>query len=495
MAITTKARAKGLLRDARALLADKTLPKDVHDALGAVATALKKKWSDLETEAKDSQADAQGDQAKTDAKTADTQEALSHRDTESLLRAALRAESQDKYRYVVDVYDTWFVYSEEDAGGSFKRSFVIDDQGQVTLGEPQQVIPTIVYIPVAEALRALEGPTAAPVQEATPTGAQEIVGEIVPLVEGKAGKSGTVPVKVIAPGWGSSGYYSPEVLKRDGPKAFPAGTQMYWNHATPTEEAQRPEGDLSNLAAVLTATPTYQENGAAGPGLYSEAKVFAPFAEALGELAPHIGVSIRGQGIVKAGEADGRKGLIVEKLLTGRSVDFVTQPGAGGQVLSLFEAARGARVQEGRGNPDPTEGEGMNEQEAGQLRESNRQLAEENKRLAEALLLREARDLAAGELGRMEMPEMTRARLTEVLASRPVLKDGKLDVDATKARIAEAAKDELAYLAGVTGSGRIAGMGSQPAGAANAVEAGGKLEAAMLKLGLSESAAKTAAGR
>lgn len=487
MATTTKARAKGLLRDAKALLADKTLPEDLHKALGAVQTALKKKWADLEAEAKD----AQGDQAETDAATADTQEAdLSHGSIRNLLSAALRAQNPQDYAWVEDVYDSWFVYSSEDDGRHYQRSYVIDDKGIVTMGEPLAVLPTTVYVPVSEAGRAMTLP--APVQES----GQELIGEIVPLLE-KA-KNGTVPIKVISPGWGSSGFYSPDVLKRDGAKAFPAGTQMFWNHATPTQEAERPEGDLSNLAAVLASTPVYNENGAAGPGLYSEAKVFAPFADALDELAPHIGVSIRGQGIVKAGEADGRKGLIVEKLLPGRSVDFVTQPGAGGQVLSLFEAARGTGT---RPAPTPTnqEGEGMDEQTllskqaARQLQESNQQLTAENRRLAEALLLREARDVAAAELARIEMPDMTRARLTEVLAARPTLKDGKLDQDAYKALIAEAAKDELAYLAGVAGTGRIAGMGSQASGGGNLAESVMKIETALRGLGLSESAAKSAA--
>lgn len=396
MAITTKARAKGLLRDARALLEDKTLPAELLDALGALETALRRKWADLEAEAAGEQDDAAADGAG-------------------------------------------------------------------------------------------EQPTEA--QESA--GAQELIGEIVPLVERKA-RNGSVPIKMIAPGWGSSGYYSAELLKRDGPKAFPAGTQMFWNHATRTEEAERPEGDLSNLAAVLTATPTYQEHGAAGPGLYSEAKVFSPFADALGDLAPHIGVSIRGQGVVKAGEAAGRKGLIVEKLLPGRSVDFVTQPGAGGQVLSLFEAARNGLNHHAQ-DAHNQEGEGMDEQMAQQLQEANRQLTEENRRLAEALLLREARDLAAAELARIEMPELTRARLTDVLAGRPVLKEGKLDHDAFKARIAEVAKDELAYLAGVAGTGRIAGMGSQASGGGNLAESVMKIETALRGLGLSESAAKSAA--
>jgi hypothetical protein len=394
-----------LLRDARALLADKTLPKAVSDALEAVEVALKKNWADLAAE--------------------------------------------------VDAEAT-----QEPAGEP-------DDQAQAAVDEAGQ------------------GEATSPLQ-----------GEIVPLVERAVGKDGTVPIKMIQAGWGSSGYYSKELLQRDGPVAFPTGTQMFWNHATPTEEAERPEGDLAHLAAVTVSTPAWQESGPAGPGLYSKAKVFGQYAQALDELAPHIGVSIRGRGVVRAGEADGRKGLIVEKLLPGRSVDFVTTPGAGGQVLSLFEAARsGVRAQES----GPSTGSGtvgqegrMNEQEIKDLQEAKAASDAEVARLREALLLRETRDLTAAELAKVEMPEMTRARLLESLAARPVIVDGKLDETATKARITEAAKDELTYLASVTEAGRITGMGVST-GPATGMGDVSKLAEAMQRLGLSETAAKAAA--
>jgi hypothetical protein len=279
------------------------------------------------------------------------------------------------------------------------------------------------------------------------------------------------------------------VLQRDGPKAFPAGTQMFWNHATPTEEAERPEGDLANLAAVTVKDPAYQAEGPAGPGLYSEAKVFSPYAAALDELAPYIGVSIRGHGVVKAGEADGRKGLIVEKLLPGRSVDFVTTPGAGGQVLSLFEAAREAGI---RGLGDMTGGKTVDEKDLQELKEAKQAADAELARLREALLLREARDVAAAELAKVEMPEVTRARLLEALAVRPVIKDAALDADAFRAVIAEAAKNEMAYLASVTGSGRVTGMGSG-GGELPEAEIEKRLTEAFGALGLSESLAQRAA--
>ena len=493
MAITTKARTKGLLREIRALLADKALPEELHTALEAADAALKKTWADLEADAKkELPAD---DAPAEDGAQAETQEAdISHATVGDLLRKALRAEDPERYAWVSDIYDTWLVYQVDEEGGAYKRSYVIDDQGQVTLGAPQAVIPTMVYLPVAVAGRFF-GPAGdkatEALQETGPAQGQPLLGEIVPLIERAVRTDGTVPIKMIAPGWGSSGYYSADLLKRDGPNAFPAGTQMFWDHATPTEEAERPEGSLANLAAVTTSTPTFQEAGVAGPGLYADARVFSGYAQALDELAPYIGVSIRGRGVVKAGEADGRKGLIVEKLLPGRSVDFVTTPGAGGQVLSLFEAARSGVRDQGAGGRNQEAN--VTEDELKALQEAKGTAEAEVARLREALLLREARDVVAAELGKIEMPDVTRARLVEVLAARPVVKEGKLDGEAFRVRIAEVAQDELTYLAGVTGSGRIVGMGATGGTEATAADVEKRLAEAFLDLGLSESLAQKAA--
>jgi hypothetical protein len=88
------------------------------------------------------------------------------------------------------------------------------------------------------------------------------------------------------------------------------------------------------LAAVLLADARWQDEGKQGPGLYAEAKLFSDHAERIREMAPHIGVSIRAMGSAKQGEAEGRKGAIIEAITAGRSVDFVTMAGAGGAVLS-----------------------------------------------------------------------------------------------------------------------------------------------------------------
>ena len=154
--------------------------------------------------------------------------------------------------------------------------------------------------------------------------------ETIKLTEAKA----DYEIKLIAPGKGSSAFYPAEVLKRDGPGVFKAGTHVYLNHQTAAEEAQRPEGDVRNLAGVLTTAATYHENHAKGPGLYGRMKVFQDHAQIVEEKAAHVGMSIRASGVAESGKR--QDGLPVLKQLTGaESVDVVTRAGAGGN------AARG----------------------------------------------------------------------------------------------------------------------------------------------------------
>ena len=150
-------------------------------------------------------------------------------------------------------------------------------------------------------------------------------------------------IKLIAPGKGSSAFYPAEVLKRDGPKVFQAGTHVYLNHPTAAEESARPEGDLRNLAGVLSTGATYNESHAKGPGLYARMKVFADHAQTVEEKAPHVGMSIRASGVAEANRK--QDGLPVLKELThAESVDVVTRAGAGGMILT--EAARPGNSQE-----------------------------------------------------------------------------------------------------------------------------------------------------
>lgn len=140
-------------------------------------------------------------------------------------------------------------------------------------------------------------------------------------------------ILIISPGQGSSGTYPADVLERDGPRAIRAGTHMYLDHPGRTEERDRPERSVRDLAAVLETDAVWDPQGSDGPGLYAEARVLPTMAPVVDALAEHIGVSIRG-----AGERD-PDGTITS-LLAVESVDFVTKAGRGGKVLELLESAR-----------------------------------------------------------------------------------------------------------------------------------------------------------
>jgi hypothetical protein len=429
---------------------------------------------------------------------------VSHDELRRNLQAAIKASRgmpmPGYYCWIRDVFDDRVVYEEETPTGTtlYQQSYTVDDAGAVTLGtDATKVRATTNYVAVKEAAA---GPAADPVaaggedlEEA------ELVGEIVPLVEKAVRKDGSFPLRIIAPGWGASGYYSEEVLKRDVPKAFPAGTHMHFDHPTVTEAKERPERSVRTIAAVTTSKPVWNPAGQAGPGMYVEAKARDKHRADIEELAPHIGVSIVASGRRKAGVAEGRKGPVIEAIVAGASIDFVTQAGAGGQVISLFEAARGRAVSEAL-----EEGDDVSEQELKEARDA--QAAAEQKasaaeaelaRLREGAILREARDIATEALAKVtDLPEITRERLVETVARDPSahIKDGKLDAGAFGAAITEAVKAEAAYLAKITGSGRVSGLGG--AGEGTKVEESTKrLEAALGRgFGLSEAGAKSAAG-
>ncbi len=306
-----------------------------------------------------------------------------------------------------------------------------------------------------------------------------VEGDFVALTEKSVRKDGTIPVKIIAPGWGRTGYYPAEVLERDGPKMFPAGTKMFWDHQTDEELAAQPEGSLRDLAAELVGDARWESSNPLGAGLYSDAKVFNAFKDSVEELAPHIGVSILGMGKAKHGEAEGREGPIIQEIAAVRSVDFVTMPGAGGQILQLFESARAGTTSIGEDDmKELEEAKAAIKQYKADLEEAKEariedekaktELTEEVAKFTEASLLREAKDFVSGKLAKLELPDMTRDRLVDNLSKNPPVEDGKIDEDAYAKKVEETVKAEAEYLAKVTGSGVIKGMGAtgdEPSGA------------------------------
>jgi len=141
--------------------------------------------------------------------------------------------------------------------------------------------------------------------------------------------------KIIESGWGSSGYYSESMLAEYGPKVFSAGTKIFMNHPSSTESADRPERDVHQLAGKLTSDAVFTEGG-----LQADIEFYSHYAPIIKEMAGDVGLSIHALGEASVGEAEGRQGPIIEKLVADplTSVDVVTVAGAGGKFLNLLES-------------------------------------------------------------------------------------------------------------------------------------------------------------
>lgn len=259
--------------------------------------------------------------------------------------------------------------------------------------------------------------------------------EVIVIREAKA----DYEIKLIAPGKGSTAFYPKEVLQRDGPQVFKAGTHVYLNHATAAEEAQRPEGDVKNLAGVLTGAAYWQESHTKGPGLYGRMKVFQDHAQMVEEKAAHVGMSIRASGTGTGRLIDGKPELA--SLTNAESVDVVTRAGAGGMILT-----ESARTQEGE----------LNAQEIQRIVESA------TAPLRERLIRTDAREAAAALLQGVTLPEPAKLKIIEVAVREAPVTGGVLDQTKLGEIVAREAKSMGEFLASVMGSGRVTGMGIAP---------------------------------
>lgn len=302
----------------------------------------------------------------------------------------------------------------------------------------------------------------------------QIDNEFVSLRESSVAQDGSTLLKLIAPGKGSSGWYSEGVLRTAASnRVFRAGTKNFWNHQTAAEESARPEGNLDDLASVLTEDAYYAE-GPKGPGLYAKAKVYEHYRKPIDDMAKDIGVSIRAQGKAREGQLpDGSRGPVIEELTRAISADYVTTPGAGGQVVSLFESKRGEAV---RLRESSTQGDKeMDEAQVKKLIEADRAtltaqfeeklkpLQAENLKLRGRVQVTEAAAEVTKILGGLSLHQGVRDRVkARVLAGTlPVIEaTGELDIPKLKTLVEADAKEEAEYLGKlIEGQGRIVGMG------------------------------------
>lgn len=285
------------------------------------------------------------------------------------------------------------------------------------------------------------------------------------LIESKEPDTLVIDVHVISPGWGSSGYYSEEILRKacdDG--VYCAGTHMHIDHPTQSSMAESPartiNGD-SPLAAIFTESGHYDPNGWDGPGVYTKARVIPEYVVKIKALAGNIGISHYVSADRKHGTAEGKKGWMVTKLIPNvlNTVDFVTVPGASGHYRTLgeaFDAHNEEQITEQNMTDKITIAEVMKSPEImeelkehfAKESESAKVIKEQANRLTEAIAETETlkeqvkalkfqiveskvRDYLAEEISKAKLPEASANILTESLKSQVVLTESG-DIDAAK---------------------------------------------------------------
>lgn len=162
--------------------------------------------------------------------------------------------------------------------------------------------------------------------------------------------AGRYRIRIIAPGRGSTGMYTAPNLAESAP-LFTPGTHMFFDHQTMTEDWERPERSVRDLAGVFESGAEIMPDGS----LEADIKVYPSANQIIKERWPDIGVSINGWSADEIGP-DG----VVPVLAGIQSVDFVTRAGAKGAVLEVLESDGRWRV---KNPPTPSNPTNTNVQE------------------------------------------------------------------------------------------------------------------------------------
>lgn len=162
--------------------------------------------------------------------------------------------------------------------------------------------------------------------------------------------AGRYRIRIIAPGRGSTGMYTAPNLAESAPLFVP-GTHMFFDHQTMTEDWERPERSVRDLAGVFESAAEIMPDGS----LEADIKVYPSVNGIIRERWTDIGVSINGWSVDEIGP-DG----VVPPLAGIQSVDFVTRAGAKGAVLEVLESDGRWRV---KNPPTPSNPTNTNVQE------------------------------------------------------------------------------------------------------------------------------------
>ncbi|WP_113674076.1 hypothetical protein [Vallitalea guaymasensis] len=287
-----------------------------------------------------------------------------------------------------------------------------------------------------------------------------------------------IEITIIEEGFGNevdNHYYTQQAVE-SGKDVF-KGKKMFCDHPTRTSNRERPERSLRDWVATI------KETWVDGDKLKGKAKVHADwFWKLVKEAYSEIGVSINAYGKASKGMVDNKTAYIISEITRGKSVDFVTEAGAGGKIDKILESIGGVRSMEIKdvktmeellqeikeSNPSLYDEYSKNVKlqeskkevtkettgnDSSKLENMVMKLAESVKTLTEAQQSNIQQSKIEKLLKESKLPDLTQAKLMNSLKSTIYKDDENL-----KESVKEAVKEERQYLAQLTESGKIKGI-------------------------------------
>lgn len=331
----------------------------------------------------------------------------------------------------------------------------------------------------------------------------------------KLGKN-ELTVTFLQPGFNRSGarYYKKEAISEAVAKGLFSNVKMFVNHATSQELNQRPERDLKDWVSTIKESWVDPQTGAGKARVKVVQPWFAGFLKDLKEndALGDVGLSIFARGRTVPTTMEGRRTAVVEEFQAAMSVDWVTEPGAGGRVDEIWESYTPVRtrteelnvlssmsasealaeikkergdvlallqaevVQESTAQAE-AEAKVTELQEAAETAKTEAQTLKESLaaketelvKLREGIMIVEQEGFIRQALGEVGLPDVTKNRIIAMVNAELRVRDGKLDHEAVKEALQKQIKEEQEYATAISkalGGKGIQGLGESSATAA-----------------------------
>jgi len=305
-----------------------------------------------------------------------------------------------------------------------------------------------------------------------------------------------VVVTVLQPGFNRSGarYYPVDAIRHAVSEGLFDNRKMFVNHPSASELRERPERNLTDWVSTVKETWIDEETGSIKARIKVVQNWFGDFLKQLQEndALADVGLSIFAQGQVQRKKIDGRLTDVVERFTRALSVDWVTEPGAGGRVDAIWEAYQPVRAKEQETNvlntmsaaeavatlreqrPDVIEVLESEHRAEETVRETEAVLAEAQERISaleneieakdselselrQAAIVAERDEIVREALAKSELPAPAQERVVKAVGEPVLTEDGALDVEATQTEISALVEAEKAYAEELIKESRPAG--------------------------------------